>query len=194
MAPNLKENYEVKLILNPNLVLNPASHAPIPALLAAFSLSPTPTKMNIQFLDDDNKTIYGADWSPRIRRTEGKPGFELTYKKRYPITAGNVDVALETANTDGFDASDTKYEAQVEWGYKNMTLSVSHDKKFPGGEVSSLDLPDAAAARSMLSEEAPEKFKNFGVGKGWVSKHWSWRVFTGLSSPIGSLGPGGRPG
>ncbi|KAK3349543.1 hypothetical protein B0T25DRAFT_610364 [Lasiosphaeria hispida] len=166
-APNLEENYEIKLILNPDLVLDPASHAPTPALLSAFSSSPTPTKMSIQFLDDSDKTIYGAGWSPRIRRTEGKPGFELTYKKRYPITAGNVNEALRAANTDGFDASDTKYEAQVEWGYKSMTLSVSRDKKVPGGEVSSLVLPDAEAAREMLREEAPGKFKNFGGEEGW---------------------------
>ncbi|KAK3347082.1 hypothetical protein B0T25DRAFT_521350 [Lasiosphaeria hispida] len=170
MAPNLKEDYEVKLILNPDLVLNPTNHVPTPALLSAFSLSPTPTKMTIQFLDDDKKTIYHAGWSPRIRRTEDKPVFELTYKKRYPITAGNIDAALAAANADGFDASDTKNEAQVEWGYNNMTLSISREKKVPGGKVGSTALPDAETARKMLMDEAPGKFKDFGGKKNWGVK------------------------
>jgi hypothetical protein len=64
------------------------------------------------------------------------------------------------ANSEGFDASDTKYEAQVERGYRKMTLSVSRDKKVEDGEVG---LPDAEKARKILVKEAPGQFKDAGV-------------------------------
>ncbi|KAK0644318.1 hypothetical protein B0T16DRAFT_195468 [Cercophora newfieldiana] len=166
MAPNLKEDYEIKLLLNPDVALDPVAHKPTAELLSLFSASPTPTQMNVQFLDDDDKSIYNAGWSPRIRRTEGKP-LELTYKKRYPITGEDVHTALSAANSDGFDASDTKYEAQVEWGYSKMTLSVTREKKVDDGEVDALSLPDAEKSRKMLIDEAPGKFKDFGGTEDW---------------------------
>jgi len=125
--------------------------------------------MNIQFLDSPTQSIYKAGWSPRIRRTEGKP-LELTYKKRYPITAEDIDAALAAANADGFDASDTKYEAQVEWGYTKMTLSISRNKKLKdtaGAGAGSLALPDAGKSRKILIEEAPGKFKDARGQDGW---------------------------
>lgn len=162
-APNLKEDYEVKVLLNPDVVLDPTTHTPTSVLLSTFSFPRTPIKMNVQFLDDDAHSIYHAGWSPCIRRTKDKP-LELTYKKSYPIKDENIDAALTAANADGFDASDTRYEAQVEWGYINMTLSVSREKRVDGGVGTTL--PGVEKARKMMVDEAPDKFKN-SRGENW---------------------------
>jgi len=73
--------------------------------------------MNVKYLDTDAKDIYNNGWSPHIRKMEGTSDFELNCKKRYPITSGNIDGTLTTANNEDFDSSATTYDAQVEWGY-----------------------------------------------------------------------------
>lgn len=78
--------------------------------------------MNVQFLDKCSNEIYAVSWNLRIRQFETKPDFELTYKKRYNIEDGNIDAALIQANNDGFNAEDTKYDTQVEWGFEKQTL------------------------------------------------------------------------
>ena len=168
-APNLKADFEVKFLLKPDLVLSASDHTPIPSLFSSLSLTPTPIQMAVQFLDDNDKTLYTAGWSPRLRRIEGKP-LELTYKKRYPIEGEDIDAALEDANRDGFDASEEKYEAQVEWGLRGMTLSVSREKKPDDDEGAGLELPDPETSRRVLIKEAPGKFDNFKGEDGWGVK------------------------
>ena len=124
-APNMTPDYEVKLLMNPSVVLNSGDHKLTPTVLSTFAMPTSVTKMNVQFLDTSSKEIYGAGWSPLIRKTEGESDFELTYKKRYPITGDDIDGALTTANVGGFDSGDTSYDAQVEWGYSQKTLSIS---------------------------------------------------------------------
>lgn len=163
-APNLKYNFEVKFLLDAAKVLD-TNHELTPELISTFSLPTTATKIAVVFVDTDKKTLYNAGWSPRIRKVEGKRGFELTYKKRYPIESEetkSIDAALDRANADGFDANADKYEAQVEWGYDRMTLSISRDKKAGDAEIGSVSLPDVAEASSMLVGQAPDKFDNDG--------------------------------
>jgi hypothetical protein len=139
-------------------------------LRSVFKSPPTATKINVMFMDTDNKALYQAGWSARIRKKEGNPDFELTYKKRYPIEGEDIDAALRDAKRDGFDASrDDKYEAQVEWGYNKRTLSISHEKKVPdsvGGGTSLPDggtsLPDVDSARNMIACKAPDLLGKLG--------------------------------
>ncbi|KAK2675137.1 hypothetical protein RAB80_010121 [Fusarium oxysporum f. sp. vasinfectum] len=127
VAPNIIPEYEVKLLLKPTAVLRLDKELQ-DTVLSTFDMPPSITKQSIQFLDTDSKDIYAAGWSTRIRKTENDDGLELTYKKRYAIMGGDIDAALTTANNDGFDAGDVKYEAQVEWGYQKQTLSISRKK------------------------------------------------------------------
>ncbi|KAK3352449.1 hypothetical protein B0T25DRAFT_186064 [Lasiosphaeria hispida] len=164
-ASNLVPDYEVKLLLDPTAVLG-VDHKLVATVLAEFSMPTTVTKMNVQFLDKSDKTIYNAGWSPRIRKTEGEANFELTYKKRYGVTSGNIDGSLSTANADGFDSTDTNYDAQIEWGYTAKTLSISRKKSSSGSGYSGEDLPNQADSRSILIDKAPGKFADWG-STGW---------------------------
>lgn len=164
-ASNLVPDYEVKLLMNPSVVLGTDNKLK-PTVLSTFAMPTSVTKMNVQFLDTSSEPIYNAGWSPRMRKTEGEADFELTYKKRYPISGGNIDAALTTANNEGFDSSDTNYDAQVEWGYQQQTLSISRQKTGSGSGYSGMDLPGTSASRTMMINNAPDKFDN------WLSPHW----------------------
>lgn len=163
--PNMTPDYEVKVLLDPTVVLG-SDQKLTSAVLSTFSMPTTVTKMNVQFLDTDGKGMYNAGWSPRIRKIEDKDKFELTYKKRYPITNGNIDAALTEANIGGFDASDDNYDAQVEWGYQKQTLSISLKKSSSSTGYNGMDLPDLNDSRDMLIDDAPGKFDD------WLSNGW----------------------
>ncbi|RYC93793.1 hypothetical protein BFJ63_vAg3431 [Fusarium oxysporum f. sp. narcissi] len=167
-APNMTPEYEVKLLLKPTAVLGPEKELKS-TVLSTFDMPPSITKQSIQFLDTDSKDIYTAGWSPRIRKTENDDGLELTYKKRYTIVGGDIDAALNTANNEGFDASDVRYEAQVEWGYQKQTLSISRKKKVAESTNSEMDLPGELNSRAMLIDEAPDKFDD------WQGNKWGTR-------------------
>lgn len=162
--PNMVPDYEVKLLMNPSTTLG-SDFKLTSAVRTQFGMPSSVTKMNVQFLDDDEQ-IYDEGWSPRIRKTEGEDDFELTYKKRYPITGGDINAALTTANTEGFDAGDTGYEAQVEWGYTKQTLSISRKKTASDSGYSGMDLPGTSNSRAMLIDEAPDKFDDW-LWNGW---------------------------
>jgi hypothetical protein len=162
-------DYEVKLLLAPAAVLGPDRKL-TSSVRAAFGIPASVLKMNVQFLDTDSKEIYDNGWCPRVRKTEGEPDFELTYKKRYPITGGDIDSALATAAAEGFGAEATGYEAQIEWGYARQTLSIGRTKRTSSAGSSGMELPGTAASRSILIAQAPGKFDD------WVAKGWGTRT------------------
>ncbi|KAJ0423497.1 hypothetical protein BJY00DRAFT_310153 [Aspergillus carlsbadensis] len=161
----MEPEYEVRLQLNPDIVLEHNGKLR-ETVLSTFNMPRTVTKLNVQFLDTECKEIYSAGWSPRIRKTENEDDIELTYKKRYPITDGDIDAALSMARKDGFDARAAKYEAQVEWGYRNHTLSISRKKSVTDDKDNGMELPGTKESRRMLIDEAPDKFDNW--------KHSEW--------------------
>jgi hypothetical protein len=107
-VPNMTPDYEVRLLLNPIAVLSSKLEL-ADTVLSTFHVAST-TKMNVQFLDTCSKDIYTAGWSARIRKAENDD-LELTYKKRYAISGGEIDAALTTAHEDDFDDGDKKYES-----------------------------------------------------------------------------------
>ncbi|KFY57778.1 hypothetical protein V496_06325 [Pseudogymnoascus sp. VKM F-4515 (FW-2607)] len=159
MGNNMTPNYEVKLLLDPTVVLG-ADKKLTATVLSTFAITKV-TKMNVQYLDKSSKVIYNAGWSPRIRKMENKDDFEETYKKRYAVTYGDIDGTLTLASSEGFDAGTTKYNAQIEWGYQKQTLSISHEKEASGLGYSGMDLPNQGDSRRILINDAPDKFIHF---------------------------------
>lgn len=161
-SPNLTPDFEIKFLLNSEAVLD-HNHEFNNVLRSIFTAPPTVTKINVMFMDTDSRTLYQARWSARIRKKEDTPNFELTYKKRYTISGEDIDAALRAANEDGFNASlANKYEAQVEWGYERMTLSLSHEKEVPASGSGGTTLPDAESARDMIGSKAPRELGAWG--------------------------------
>ncbi len=164
-ASNMVPDYEVKLLMNPNVVLD-ADHKLKSTVLSTFNMPTSVTKMNVLFMDTNAKDIYGNTWIARIRKTEGESDFELTYKKRYAIDNGNITEALYKANAEGFDSTEKNYEAQVEWGYQKKTLSISNSKTDSKAGYSGMDLPSASDSRSLLKKNIPGKMDNW-LHSGW---------------------------
>lgn len=167
MASNMVPNYEIKLLMKPEVVLGPDNKLEN-AVLSTFAIPASVEKMNVQFLDTDTKDLDNSGWNLRIRKMENDDDdkFELTYKKRYPIIdgpdgdiEGNIDAVLTTAKNDGFDST-TTYEAQVEVGYRKLTLSLSHDKSYRKSGFTGMNLPPEDASREVLINKAPTEFKN----------------------------------
>jgi hypothetical protein len=171
--PNMVPEYEVRLQLNPTVVLGP-DHKLAGSVLSSFDMPQAATELHVQFLDTNYREIYTANWSPRIRKTENEDDLELTYKKRYTIMGSDIDAALTAANRDGFNAGDEKYKAQVEWGYNKQTLSISRKKTAGSSET---DLPGASESRKMLIDKAPGKFDNWRCSKWGTSLLANSRIF-----------------
>ncbi|KAF2418774.1 hypothetical protein EJ08DRAFT_49793 [Tothia fuscella] len=164
-AANMMPDYEVKLLMNPSVVLG-SDFKLTPTVLSTFAMPTSVTKMNVQFLDTDSKPIYNAGWSPRLRKTEGEADFELTYKKRYPVSNNDIDGTLTTAANEGFDSTTTTYDAQIEWGYQQKTLSISRKKTASSSGYSGMDLPGTSNSRTIMINNAPDKFDDW-LGNGW---------------------------
>ncbi|MBJ7312660.1 hypothetical protein ACFOLJ_21205 [Rugamonas sp. CCM 8940] len=164
-ASNMVPDYEVKLLLNPTVVLD-SNYKLNATVLSTFGMPSSVTKMNVMFMDGDAKPIYNNGWIARVRKSEGDSGFELSYKKRYPIANGNITEALYQASADGFTSGDSNYEAQIEWGYQAKTLSITNSKTDSKSGYSGMDLPSTADARSLLKKNIPGKMNN------WLSNGW----------------------
>jgi len=163
--PNMTPNYEIHLDMDPTKVLG-SDFKLTPTVLSTFGMPTTVTKMNVQYLDTDSEDLYNNHWDARIRNMEGSSDFDLTYKFRLPIGNGDINAALTQANTDGFDAGDTGYDAQVEWGYTSETLSISREHSASESGYSGMDLPSKKDSRKMLIDNAPDKFND------WLYNDW----------------------
>ncbi|WP_416235457.1 hypothetical protein [Paenibacillus campi] len=162
-AANMTPTYEVKFVLK-QAVLN-ADGTPTSELSSAFNLPSKPQKIAIEYFDTNNQKLNEAGWNVRLRKKENKTKYEMTYKKRYAIENGDIDAALNEANKDGFDANDTNYDAEVDWGYSKQTLSLSNDKDSKAPD-SSASLPSAKKALELVIDNIPGKLEN------WKSSNW----------------------
>lgn len=160
---NATPDYEVKLDLLTSAL--DSSGAPSAAVRDAFGLSSSASTRSYEYFDTSSRALKGQGWSVRLRHKSGKD-LELNYKKRFDVSGGNVDAALDTANQAGFDSSDTNYDAQVDWGYGAQELSFSNDKSSSGSKYSGTSLPAESTARSLLVSNIPGKLEN------WSSKNW----------------------
>ncbi|AJY77668.1 hypothetical protein VN24_11530 [Paenibacillus beijingensis] len=156
-------DYEVKLFLDPNDVLD-SDHNLTSSVRSYFGMPSTKTKMSVEYLDTADLDIDDEGWNVRARKMEDfdDDEFELTYKKRYPITGGDIDAALATAALDGFDADEDDYEAQVDWGYSKQTLSFSNKKTVHHGGYDGMELLSEVDAIEEAVDHAPGKFEDWG--------------------------------
>jgi len=173
---NLVPTYEIKLQLDPTVVLD-ADHKLNSTVQSTFGMSAAATRINVGFLDTSCTQLFEAGWCVRVRRVEGEPSLDLTYKKRFDIVAGDIDAALTTANANGFNASDKKYEARVECRHKKETLTVRRIKEAATSDDAGVDLPSTRDSRRLLREEAPERFDNWGCKKWGTAILAAARIF-----------------
>jgi hypothetical protein len=155
--------YEVKIDLTTAAL--DASHNPTAAVKAAFGITGSAKARSYEYFDTDALGLDAQGWDVRLRHKSGSD-FEETYKKRFPVTGGDIDAALDEANAAGFDSSDTNYDAEVDWGYSRQTLSFSNEKGHSGSGYSGTSMPSSSTGRGWLVDEIPGKFED------WSAKNW----------------------
>lgn len=165
---NMVPNYEVKLLLDSDKVLN-SSEELKKDYRSILNTGKNYKMISVLYIDTEDKAFNSEGWINRIRVKEDSSKFELSYKKRYAVSDGNITAALDKANTEGFDSSDTNYEAQIDWGYNNMTLSITRNKEVSNKGYGELELPKKSEAISILKEEMPGKEVNW-KGDNWGTK------------------------
>jgi hypothetical protein len=171
-ADVLSPNYEVKFLLAPEKSLETGQDRLLDSVKHSFSMQETPETIHAIFLDTDAKTLDQEGWNIRLRHKENdtKNKLELTYKKRYPIASMSQEAihqALEQARLQGFDDSSSKnYDAQVEYGYQKMTLSLSNNKTEPAQLNDGENLPSFDRIRNIMIGQIPGKLNN------WTQSGW----------------------
>lgn len=156
--------YEVKVFLDPDAVLTKKQNL-AKQIRDEFSTGSSAKQYNVQFLDTPQQALKNEGWSIRLRKQEDQGQHRIQYKKRYPIINGDVQTALQTAFNDGFDANSI-FEAEVDWGYTNQTLSFQVQEKVKLSNYSGLQLPNLADSKTVAHNFARDEFSN------WISNGW----------------------
>ncbi|MCR3759690.1 hypothetical protein KYB31_11940 [Clostridium felsineum] len=168
-AANLANpNYEVKFMVDSSKILNSDGSLKSNAI-SDFDITSS-KNLNVQYLDTDNLDLNKNGWIVRFRKFNDDTSTELTYKKRYSITNGDIKSALKTAANDGFDANEDNYSPQVDWGYSNESLSFSNNKYFSLDDYSGLELPNTSDSIDEAIENIPGKLNKF-IYKGWAQNY-----------------------
>jgi hypothetical protein len=152
-------NYEVKIYMDPSIVLN-SNNRLNQDVLDYFDMPTNVTKMSVEYLDSKDLDLNNIGWNVRFRKMEDKDKFELTYKKRYAVENGDIDATLQKAAADGFDKSEADYEAQVDWGYEKQTLSFSNNKDVSISGYGGMDLPSKTDTIKNAVNKIPGKLNN----------------------------------
>ncbi|MFG2881779.1 hypothetical protein ACGFYV_05550 [Streptomyces sp. NPDC048297] len=160
---NAVPTYEVKIDLTTAAL--DASHAPTSAVKAAFGITGSAKARSYMYFDTDALDLNAQGWDVRLRHKSGSD-FEESYKKRFAVANGDIDAALDEANAEGLDSSDTNYDAQVDWGYAKQTLSFSNEKSHSASGYSGTSMPVGSTGRSWLVNEIPGKLDD------WLYHNW----------------------
>lgn len=102
-------------------------------------------------------------WSIRLRHKEGSSNYDLTYKYRKPLSHNSlskdvVEDGLREAKSEGFDSSDTNYDAQVNASYVSSSLDFSN-KKSAACVTAQCDIPSIDDAVSIVAGAEPGKLQ-----------------------------------
>ncbi len=167
-----KVSMEVKFLLNSDKVLN-EDHLLNDETIAFFGFENEDYRqLDVVYLETAEKDFFTEGWINRLRLKEGKTKFERTYKKRYPLTETGADAiqkGLEQAAADGLDVTSGNFSAEVDWGYSNMTLSITHEDDAKHPSITTIDQfdKDRDAAIEFFGNAMPEEEDNWKGVTSW---------------------------
>jgi len=159
--------YELKFLLDPELVLTD-EHLLTADMCALIGAEPEYRAIDVIYLETPARSFDREGWINRIRWKENKKKIECTYKKRYPLSgtdAEAIHAALAQAEADGFRFSDKGFSAEIDWGYAQMTLSVTQEASGKYKDYKSLSEFSTADAAEFLKSTMPKEELNWGGAK-----------------------------
>lgn len=151
--------YQIKLRISPEVL--DAEGNPTQDFADKYELSDLKGTEQIAYLDTADNFYQNRGWSLRIRLKEKSREYDLTYKYRHPLAQNSLDKetvndALEFANDNNFDESDTNYDAQVNTSFFTSTLDFSN-KKSTNCQPFNCVFPSDELAATLIADKEPGK-------------------------------------
>lgn len=158
---NINLNYEMKLFLKPDIVLDTNNQLQ-ESVVKEFNLNSL-INMGILYLDTNNLELDNLGWNVRVRKKDDSKSLELNYKKRFPVIDDNLELAINNALADGFGASNEEFEAELDCGFSKKTLSFSYKAKVKDLGLQGTEVPNEDKCIELAKKYAPSKFNELEI-------------------------------
>lgn len=117
----------------------------------------------VAYVDTPDRALAAHGWTVRVKRSQEENSCELTFKKRFPLSASGeqalakegVNQVLRLARERNFDSSDKNYDAQINTSFYTSTVDFSNKKE----TSCSLPFPTEKEALHKVNELLPGKLE-----------------------------------
>lgn len=166
VAQAMTPGYEVKFLVNPDLILDNSTKEPKAEFLALFTGMALKGTTKMSYYDTPDLALNNAGWTIRIRKKSNKIAQQCTFKKRYSkinkkptLTQGEVNKSVKSATREGFNTL-TPFigGCEIDYGFSKCTLSYSADYNIAETGKGNTDIPDSATSIQFINANKPAIF------------------------------------
>ena len=166
VAQAMTPGYEVKFLVNPDLILDSSTKQPNAEFLALFTGMALKGTTKMSYYDTEDLALNNAGWTIRIRKKSNKKAQQCTFKKRYSkinkkstLTQGDVNKSVKKATREGFNTL-TPFigGCEIDYGFSKCTLSYSADYNIAETGKGNIDIPDSVASIQFINANKPAIF------------------------------------
>lgn len=166
VAQAMTPGYEVKFLVNPDLILDSSTKQPNAEFLALFTGMALKGTTKMSYYDTEDLALNNAGWTIRIRKKSNKKAQQCTFKKRYSkinkkstLTQGDVNKSVKSATREGFNTL-TPFigGCEIDYGFSKCTLSYSADYNIAETGKGNTDIPDSVASIQFINTNKPAIF------------------------------------
>ena len=168
VAQAMTPGYEVKFLVNPDLILDSSTKQPNAEFLALFTGMALKGTTKMSYYDTEDLALNNAGWTIRIRKKSNKKAQQCTFKKRYSkinkkstLTQGDVNKAIKSTEREGFNTVNAKNflgGCEIDYGFSKCTLSYSADYNIAETGKGNTDIPDSTTSIQFINANKPAIF------------------------------------
>ena len=168
VAQAMTPGYEVKFLVNPDLILDNSTKEPNAEFLALFTGMSLKGTTKMSYYDTEDLALNNAGWTIRIRKKSNKKAQQCTFKKRYSkinkkstLTQGDVNKAIKSTEREGFNTVNAKNflgGCEIDYGFSKCTLSYSADYNIAETGKGNTDIPDSTTSIQFINTNKPAIF------------------------------------
>ena len=168
IAQAMTPGYEVKFLVNPDLILDSSTKQPNAEFLALFTGMALKGTTKMSYYDTPDLALNNAGWTIRIRKKSNKKAQQCTFKKRYSkinkkstLTQGDVNKAIKSTEREGFNTVNAKNflgGCEIDYGFSKCTLSYSADYNIAETGKGNTDIPDSTTSIQFINNNKPAIF------------------------------------
>ena len=166
VAQAMTPGYEVKFLVNPDLILDNSTKEPNAEFLALFEGMSLKGSTKMSYYDTEDLALNNAGWTIRIRKKSNKKAQQCTFKKRYSkinkkttLSQGDVNKSVKKATREGFNTL-TPFigGCEIDYGFSKCTLSYSADYNIAETGKGNTDIPDSTTSIQFINTNKPAIF------------------------------------